>query len=74
MPMYEFACDDCGQAFETLVRRDADISAVTCPSCQGSHVTRAMSLPSANVISGSAMPMTCGAGSPCGRPRCQRTG
>ncbi len=74
MPMYEFECEDCGKTFETLVRREADLPAVACPACACRRVTRALSLPSAKVSSGSPMPMNCGAGPPCAKPWCQRTG
>ncbi len=37
MPLYEFDCKDCRQAFDELVRRPAEaLPEVTCPSC-GSH-------------------------------------
>ena len=47
MPLYDFACDDCGTKFERLVRRDADLPAVDCPDCGGKHVSRQLSLPAA---------------------------
>ena len=34
MPIYEYACKDCGQQFETLVRSD------TVPECPGCHSTQ----------------------------------
>ena len=37
MPIYEYACDDCGTKFEKLVRRSAD--GVACPSCGQDHLT-----------------------------------
>jgi len=75
MPMYEFECDDCGKEFETLVRRESDIPAISCPACAGGRVTKMLSVPSAKVSAGpSLMPMNCGPGPNCGKPWCQRTG
>lgn len=39
MPMYEFACQDCGQSFEKRLRMSQASDAQDCPSC-GSHQTR----------------------------------
>jgi putative FmdB family regulatory protein len=39
MPIFEYACDDCGTRFEKLVRRSADADAVRCPSCGQDHLT-----------------------------------
>jgi putative FmdB family regulatory protein len=33
MPLYEFACLDCGAAFESLVRKASEISEIKCPAC-----------------------------------------
>ena len=75
MPLYDFACDDCGTKFERLVRREADLPTVDCPECGGTHVSRALSLPAAPVSSSQSMPTTaCGVGPPCGAPWCQRKG
>jgi putative FmdB family regulatory protein len=41
MPLYAYACDNCGHAFETLVRTD-DVP--ECPSCGGVRLTRQLSL------------------------------
>ena len=39
MPLYDFACGDCGTKFERLVRRETrDIPGVDCPECGGQHV------------------------------------
>jgi putative FmdB family regulatory protein len=39
MPIFEYACDDCGTKFEKLVRRSAEADAVQCPSCGRDHLT-----------------------------------
>jgi putative FmdB family regulatory protein len=41
MPIYEYICDDCGNKFEKLVRRNQD--AIACPSCGESHLKTALS-------------------------------
>jgi putative FmdB family regulatory protein len=73
MPLYDFACRDCGTKFEQLVRREAEIAAVDCPECRGTHVTRELSLPAAPLSSGQELPAaSCGIGPPCGAAWCQR--
>ncbi|MBV8068306.1 MAG: zinc ribbon domain-containing protein [Acidobacteriaceae bacterium] len=39
MPIFEYACDDCGTKFEKLVRASAEADAVHCPSCGHNHLT-----------------------------------
>ncbi len=41
MPIYEYACRQCGSEFEKLVQSQA---AVACPACQSPRVTRRISL------------------------------
>jgi putative FmdB family regulatory protein len=73
MPLYDFTCDDCGTRFERLVRREAELPDVSCPSCEGRQVQRALSLPAAPVSAAPAPgPSGCGVGPPCGAPWCQR--
>ena len=42
MPIYEYTCDSCGEDFELLVRGSDTPS---CPECQGTELTRRISLP-----------------------------
>jgi putative FmdB family regulatory protein len=42
MPVYEYACDGCGNQFEEL-RGATDEARVTCPSCGSGEVTRRLS-------------------------------
>jgi len=41
MPLYAYACSQCGHEFETLVRAD---EAPQCPSCGGVDLQRQLSL------------------------------
>lgn len=43
MPIYEYACDVCGKAFEELIIRRSDEAEVACPACKGRKVSRLMS-------------------------------
>ena len=42
MPIFEYRCDDCGAAFEKLLRR-SDAAEVACPSCGRTHLTQQLS-------------------------------
>ena len=44
MPIYEFACQDCGHEFEKI-QSFSDSSTPACPNCQGRHVQRRLSAP-----------------------------
>lgn len=44
MPIYEFACHDCGHEFEKI-QSFSDSSTPVCPTCQGVHVRRRISQP-----------------------------
>ncbi|MBK7261747.1 MAG: zinc ribbon domain-containing protein [Rubrivivax sp.] len=41
MPIYEYACQSCGNAFELLVRSDTRIE---CPSCHSSQLDKQLSV------------------------------
>ncbi len=73
MPIYEYACDDCGTKFEKLVRRTADADAIACPSCGEKHLTTQYSTFAAragsSVGSGEALSAGCDAGM-CGAGMC----
>lgn len=75
MPIYEYHCADCGQSFEKLVRRTADL--VECPDCHGAQVEQQYSTFAAKADGGG--PMAGFANTPaatrtggCGGPACQR--
>lgn len=44
MPIFDFACRDCGLGFEKLVMR-SDAPAPTCSSCDSVNVSKQMSAP-----------------------------
>ena len=66
MPIFEYACDDCGTQFEKLVRRSEEDNAVECPSCGQDHVRTKISsfAPRANGIARDAAPAPSCAGCP----------
>ncbi|MBV8898055.1 MAG: zinc ribbon domain-containing protein [Acidobacteriaceae bacterium] len=72
MPIFEYACDDCGAKFEQLVRRTADANAVRCPSCGQDHLTTQYSTFAAHSGAGANSKSTeeCGNGM-CGSGMCQ---
>lgn len=45
MPIYEFACTDCGHGFERL-QKLSDPDPAQCPACGHASVTRRLSAPS----------------------------
>jgi putative FmdB family regulatory protein len=54
MPIYEFVCDECQQAFEELVRSASAIDEVICPGCQSEHVSKKLSTFASKVAGGSS--------------------
>jgi putative FmdB family regulatory protein len=74
MPIFEYACDDCGAKFEQLVRRSAEADAVRCPGCGQDHLTTQYSTFAARAgTAKSAAPAECGSGM-CGTNYCQSGG
>ena len=43
MPLYEYACEDCGKTFEQLVSVQNRDNGVECPECGSSKVERLIS-------------------------------
>ena len=65
MPMYEYACINCGHQFEALVRSD---TIPQCPGCQSTTLEKLLSVfatPGASAAAAPAMPSPCGS---CGHP------
>ena len=65
MPIYEYACKDCGHEFEELVR---GLEQPTCPSCGTSRIERQMSVSAAHTAAGGQP--TCPAREMCGMTNC----
>ena len=63
MPIYEYACNGCGQRFEKLVRRFAE--EVSCPGCASAHVDKQLSV---FAVGASSSSVSASAGSACGVP------
>jgi putative FmdB family regulatory protein len=74
MPIYEYVCDDCQQAFEVLVRGDQQ---PRCTACGGERLRKLLSVPAAHTGGSAAeLPICegpsrgpCGMGG-CGLPEC----
>ncbi|MEZ5605031.1 MAG: zinc ribbon domain-containing protein [Burkholderiaceae bacterium] len=65
MPIYEYACRQCGHQFETLVRSG---SQPECPNCQSSELDKQLSVIAAPVVSGGAAAAAPGPCGSCGHP------
>ncbi len=61
MPIYEYACRDCGREFEYLTREGQTPS---CPSCASHALDKQLSTFAARATSGGAQPVR--AAGPCG--------
>ena len=66
MPLYEYSCRSCSNAFEALVRSSDQ---PTCPACGSTDLTRLMSVVSVGGRSDSTMEQPLGACGTCGDPR-----
>ncbi|HKJ93821.1 MAG TPA: zinc ribbon domain-containing protein [Longimicrobiales bacterium] len=45
MPLYEYACQACGQAFEKIRKYEERNDPTPCPGCDAEEVTLALSAP-----------------------------
>ncbi len=52
MPIYEYCCDSCDHAFETLIRGSGD--APHCPKCGGIDLAKQFSVPASAQAGGKA--------------------
>lgn len=66
MPLYEYACQSCGETFEALVRGSDQPQ---CPKCESANLTQLLSVTAAP--SGS-MGASVGDPGTCGKPACAR--
>lgn len=66
MPIYEYTCRDCGQPFETLVRRG---TVPACPACHSQALDKRLSAPAAMTTStAESAPVAAGPCGSCGNP------
>jgi putative FmdB family regulatory protein len=65
MPIYEYACNECGHEFEFLLRGEEKPS---CPSCGKKRLTRMLSVSAAHSARSSAP--ACPARDACGMSSC----
>lgn len=64
MPIFEYACKDCGQHFEALVRSD---TVPECPQCHSTQLDKQLSVFAAGSSQGDPAPAFSPCGS-CGHP------
>lgn len=67
MPLYEYECAACGEAFELLVRSSEKPA---CPSCGSEQLEKQFSVPAAPVASGGSLPVAERPWGGCGKPGC----
>ncbi|MBL8314531.1 MAG: zinc ribbon domain-containing protein [Rubrivivax sp.] len=60
MPIYEYACQSCGNEFELLVRSDTELR---CPKCQATHLEKKLSVFATSGAEGASAAAAAG---PCG--------
>jgi putative FmdB family regulatory protein len=65
MPIYEYACQDCGREFETLVRSD---TVPACPSCQSTSLEKRLSVFATSAAGPEAAPLPPSPCGSCGHP------
>ena len=65
MPIYEYACQDCGSAFELLVRSD---TVLQCPRCRSPQLAKQLSVFTTASSGGELPPMAAGPCGSCGHP------
>jgi putative FmdB family regulatory protein len=65
MPIYEYACHDCGREFEALVRSS---TVPDCPSCHSTDLEKRLSVFATAAQPEQAAPVTAGPCSSCGHP------
>lgn len=65
MPMYEYACCDCGREFETLVRSD---TVPQCPDCHSTQLDKRLSVFATAAPVADTVPAAAGPCGSCGHP------
>jgi putative FmdB family regulatory protein len=54
MPIYEYVCPTCGNAFDKLVRSATTAAAIVCPTCGSGEVRKKLSTIAVTMNGGSA--------------------
>ena len=62
MPIYEYACESCGNKFEKLVRRSEEVLESGCPSCGQKHLKQEYSTFAARATAGESASSPAGMG------------
>lgn len=65
MPIYEYACQDCGHAFEALVRSS---TVPECPHCHSTALDKQLSVFATTTSGEAAAPAMAGPCGTCGHP------
>jgi putative FmdB family regulatory protein len=65
MPIYEYACQDCGSAFELLVRSS---TVPECPQCHSQQLAKQLSVFATASTGEAPVPMAAGPCGSCGHP------
>ena len=65
MPIYEYACQQCGSEFETLVRSS---TVPECPSCHSTDLAKRLSVFATAASSAAAAPALASPCGACGHP------
>ena len=65
MPIYEYACRDCGRTFEALVRSDTEVE---CPGCKSASLEKLLSVFATSSTSDDRAPALPAACAGCGHP------
>lgn len=60
MPIYEYRCKECNNAFEVLVRSRGEESLLRCPACEHGEIERLLSSFSRPCAVGSSRKVNCG--------------
>ncbi|MBP8645218.1 MAG: zinc ribbon domain-containing protein [Syntrophobacteraceae bacterium] len=59
MPIYEYRCKQCNNAFEVLVRSTEEESILRCPACEHREIERLLSSFSRPCAVGSSLKVNC---------------
>lgn len=65
MPIFEYACEECGHEFELLVRSDTRLE---CPMCQSTQLEKQLSVFATADTAPEAAPVAAGPCGQCGNP------